>query len=62
MDRTCFEKPLVLTALVALGLGAIEIDALLEKHDALGDYPPRSSFAAAQAMYHASLSRPPDRS
>jgi hypothetical protein len=47
MDRTRFKKPLVLTTLVALGLGAIEIDALLEEHDALGDHPQRSSFAAA---------------
>lgn len=35
MDRTRFKKPLVLTTLVALGLGAIEIDALREEHDAL---------------------------
>jgi hypothetical protein len=47
MDRTRFKKPLVLTTLVALGLGAIEIDALREEHDALGDHPQRSSFAAA---------------
>src|SRR6266704_4163882 len=47
MDKDRFQKPLVVTTLVAsIGLGSIEVDTLLGEHDGLLNYPQSGSITA----------------